>query len=101
MKVKLLDTGLMRCFGGIIVDMTESQAKKYVDGNKAIYLENNINKEEGEYTFKSINHPSENKMVWVPPEEKIFVDKPIKDDMIVTDDNPYPKQNDALFSHIK
>lgn len=91
MKVKLKDVDLIRTFGGVIVDMNESQAIKYVNRGLAVFFE----KPKVVDQNKKINIPNEDKMVWSPPEEKLFSN--IK---IVPGGN-YPGINDTLFSQIK
>ena len=92
MKVKLLNVDLIRTFGGVIVDMSDSQAARYINKGLAVIFE----KPKVVDGFdKRMNHPSEDKMVWIPPEEKLF------SNVKAIPSGEYPGPNDTLFSQIK
>jgi hypothetical protein len=92
MKVKLLDVSLIRTFGGVVVDMTDTQAARYINKGLAVSFE----KPKVVDGFnKKVNHPNEDKMVWSPPEEKLFSNTK------VVPNGEYPGANDTLFSQIK
>lgn len=91
MKVKLLNRDLIRNFGGIVVEMNENLANKYIKKGFATPVDKQL--KNSFYIDKSIKSPVEDKMVWAAPEQKIFEKK----EDIDLDLNPYPKPNDSLF----
>ena len=95
MKVKLVKSSLIRSFGGVIVDMTDSQAVRYINRGDAIAYTKSANVSSSD-RHKSIRRPTENKMVWSPPEEKLFEVK--EDDK---ENKIFPGPDDKLFSQIK
>lgn len=77
MLVKLLNTELIRSFGGVVINMNDAQANRYI---KMGWCEPFVEK-------KDVKLPPKNKMIWEPPEQKIF--------------NRIPAKDDALFPQIK
>jgi hypothetical protein len=84
LKVKVIDSDLIRAFGKATVIMTVHQAKTY--GNRIRVLEE---------IPDDINFESENKSVWIPPESKVVL-KPNEAKQV-----PYPNHSDSLFPQIK
>lgn len=94
MKVKLLNVDLIRNFGGAVVSMTDSQARKYINDGKAIaYIEPTYDKRRID---KLMQRPEHNKMVWSPPEKKVF-DSSNEDKK---KGNSFPGPEDNLFPQI-
>ena len=96
MKVKLLNASLIRTLGGVIVEMTDSQAEKYISRGDAMVYRKSINASPFD---KSTKRPPENKMVWSPPEQKLFEFK--EEDKEEKESRIFPGPNDKLFSQIK
>lgn len=93
MKVKLLNADLIRTFGGVFVDMNDSQAAKYIHKGLAVEAPNKST--DSSFRRKSVDVPPEDKSVWYPPEKKIFDPNANK-----ASNEPYPGVNDKLFSQI-
>ena len=91
MRVKLLNTSLIRSFGGVFVNMTDSQAEMYIKRGDAIQDAKSIKESQID---KSLKRPSEDKMVWSPPEQKLF-------DTTSLNNNVFPGPNDKLFNQIQ
>lgn len=92
MLVKLLNTNLIRTFGGVIVEMSDSQAARYIDKKEAMVYNKSIKK--NRYGNKAVKGPSENKMVWNSPENKLFDDN---DNVESLNKDPFPGPEDSLF----
>lgn len=89
MKVKLLNTDLIRTFGGVVVNMSDSQAMKYIHkGLAKAYRDSDLFVRR---TSKQV--PPEDKNIWIPPEQKLFK---TESDLM----KPYPDINDKLFDTI-
>ena len=99
MKVKLLNVDLIRTFGGSVVDMSDGQAKMYIEKGKAVEHVNrpNVRKYGGDES-KTIERPPEDKKVWSPPEKKLFSDP---DNDLSNKLNPFPGPEDTLFPQIE
>lgn len=97
MKVKLLDIDLIRTFGGATVDMSDTQAIRYINNGKAKALTPSPRKR-SLMDSKRLRKPKNNKMVWNPPEEKIHDSGNGSNEK--SDDNPFPGPEDRLFSQI-
>lgn len=99
-KVKLLDSNLIRCFGGSIIDMNDGQAQKYISMKKAIPVEKNKAKSERFFgSNKVMDAPLVDKAVWIPPEKKMFKEEMPVLNKIVEIIN-FPKPEDPLFAQI-
>ena len=92
MLVKLLNVDLIRTFGGSTVEMSEPQAKRYVQSGKGIIVGQKLESK------KAIHRPSENKAMFSPPEEKLFDSTIVPDE--ISNENPYPQPKDFLFPQI-
>jgi hypothetical protein len=88
-RVKLLNTNLIRTFGGVVVTMDDGQAERY----KNIGFAKIIETVDDPYK-KAINggvDPND-KSKWIPPESKLFDDN--------KSNEVYPKPDDKLFVQI-
>lgn len=96
MKVRLLDRDLIRTFGGAVIEMNSSQAKKYISLKKGIeYLE----PAKGSRAIgKAMSVPQHNKMMWSPPEKKVF--NPEIGNNTKINDDIFPGPEDKLFPQI-
>lgn len=97
MKVKLLDVDLIRTFGGVIVDMSETQAMRYINAGKAKVIEQKPFKR-SQVGSKRMSGPDNDKMVWSPPEKKMFESGNCDDGNSI--DSPFPGPEDHLFPQI-
>lgn len=96
MKVKVLDRDLIRTFGGTIIEMNESQARRYTASKQVIeYIEP---LKANRFSNKRVNAPERNKMVWTPPEQKVFESNNEKNEK--SDDGTFPGPDDGLFPQI-
>lgn len=92
-KVKLLNTDLIRTLGGVFVNMDDSQAVKYVNNGKAKIVK--VIESNSLIKGKRQNNEVDNKSTWIPPESKLF-DKEKKEVKDI-----YPKPEDKLFAQIR
>lgn len=89
-RVKLLDTNLIRTFGGVIVEMDDGQAERYSNNGQAKIIESIHDPYKNNADGELIN----DKTVWSPPEDTLFIsnEQPLND--------IYPKPEDKLFAQI-
>jgi hypothetical protein len=93
MKVKLLKVDLIRTFGGSIVNMSDSQAAKYISKGLAVEYKEPVKNDRYASHRKGVDAPPEDKKVWSPPEKKLFNDQE-NGDVI------FPGPEDKLFPQI-
>lgn len=86
MLLKLLDRSDIIRYGKTIMEIPDRIAFNLIKAKRAIEF---IGKPKDD--IKTVPTPPENKMVWVPPEEKFL------EHTIIDDDKPYPGVNDYLF----
>ena len=83
-RVKLLDRNLIRAFGGVIQEMGEDKAKRFVKQGKAIIDNHNLKKME--------YGPPSHKAIFQSPEDKLMQD---------FDNHRFPGPEDKLFPKIR
>ena len=90
MFVKLLDVDLIRRFGSLSINISNSQARKLIELNKAKYLNGESNSDSNN-NLKDTKEEKENK--WIPPENNIFV----KEEDLKQEIFSYPDKDEPLF----
>jgi hypothetical protein len=95
MIIKLLNIDLIRQVGGCEIEMSYSQGMEYIKQGKGIEV---IRKEN-----KSINSPTNNKMVFIAPEVKIFNKNRIinNNETQVIPESQYFDFSEGLFPNIR